>query len=177
MTEATGEQWGRRFEAGVGARIRALREARGLSTTALADGMTRLGVPVNQSTMSKYERGVIGIGLAQLTAAAVVLETSPAVLLVDLEADEVEVAPGRFAGVVDAVEWWAGRQTLPAAAYSLEHAVGPLVLLRQRAELLAVAVRLAGVNDEVADAAQAHVPKVDAQLAAHRWQPAVGDDA
>src|SRR6266545_1902903 len=103
-----------RFEQVVMRRVRHLRERRGLSQQRLADRLAELGVPIERSQLARLERGERGVGVDELMALAFALDTAPAYLLLDLEADErTALVPGVAISPADARGWIRGQRPLP----------------------------------------------------------------
>lgn len=92
--------------AAVAANVRRVRERRALSTYQLSGMLAKVGRPIAPSAISKLERGERQVTVDDLTALAVVLGVSPAMLLIEsthLPTDTVEVTGG---GTVPAFAAW-----------------------------------------------------------------------
>ena len=82
----------------LGARLKALREARGLTQADVAARMTAHGRPMHKGRLSKLERGtaVSPPSTRDLSAGAAALDTHPALLL--LESDPARVLDAYLSG-------------------------------------------------------------------------------
>lgn len=93
-------------------RLRALREGRRWSQEQLADAVSKLGVPLHATAITRIERGARRITAEELTAVALALEVTPLALLVDLAAEQASLAGGVQVIPYEALMWLTGRREL-----------------------------------------------------------------
>jgi transcriptional regulator with XRE-family HTH domain len=97
-----------------GAQMGTVRGRRGLSLQDLADRLTRLGFPMDRTTLNKLENGRRGLSLDEALAIAAALDVSPLHLFVPImDSEQLEIAPKVTAGAVRARKWLRGEQPLP----------------------------------------------------------------
>lgn len=99
----------------VAANVKRIRKARGLSTYALSDLLSKAGRPIAPSAVAKVERGERQVTVDDLTALAVALDASPSALLLPLTDDPSEKVEITGTGPVpadQAWDWMDGRRRL-----------------------------------------------------------------
>lgn len=105
----TQESWGPEWTALIGAQVLAQRKRRGLSAQQLADRTEAIGFPIARNVIANLEnRRKRDVSVQEVAAIAWALDVPPVALLVDLSADQVEVAPGEAGSPLAAVLWWSG---------------------------------------------------------------------
>lgn len=99
----------------VAANVLRLRHARGLSTYALSDRLSKAGKSIAPSALSKVERGQRQVSVDELMTLAAVLDVSPSALLLPLEDDpavRVEITGVGPVAANEAWDWLDGRRRL-----------------------------------------------------------------
>lgn len=91
----------------IGAAIRSAREAENVSAVKLAKKTSELGYPIHRTAIANIEAGERIITIAELVILAAALNTSPLALLLDT-AQAVEILPGNYMHVADALGWFTG---------------------------------------------------------------------
>lgn len=113
-------------------RLRDVRQSKGWDQQRLADEVERLGVPMLRSTISKIERGRLGVGgdygkrvggkarqvsLEEAVAFAAALGVSPLSLLLPLtRQDDIQLAPDLTVDAETAYRWARGERPLGSEA-------------------------------------------------------------
>ncbi|WP_081913434.1 helix-turn-helix domain-containing protein [Glycomyces sp. NRRL B-16210] len=145
-------------------RIRAIREAQGLSITALAERLAEHGYVISDNRLWNLESGRTKLHVDTLFAIAAALGVSPLTLQTtptDDEDEEIQPAPGVRVSTARFNAWMTGTSPLPGAntsTYAEYHPHGTQLGrfrgdLDQRAQ--ALALRLASRADETSAAAEA----------------------
>lgn len=99
----------------VATNVRAVRRSRGWSQLQLAEEMTRIGRPLQASTVAKIEAEDRRVDVDDLIALAAALNVAPARLFIDKEATydvSVELTPGHHAPQWSVWQWLTGYRPL-----------------------------------------------------------------
>lgn len=100
------------FRDALGASIRSVREAQGLSLRALAERTTAFGLTLDHNALSRIERADRGLDVRELLVIAAALDVSPDVLVMPDGHDVLDIT-GALAEPVDRLRrWWSGRGPL-----------------------------------------------------------------
>lgn len=104
------------------AQVRRLRDARGWSAQRLADELAAIGVPLDRSVIANLENGRrASVDVQELLALALAFGVTPAALLVDLDADQVDVTPTTRATPLELLLWLQGRVPLKGHDAAIPH--------------------------------------------------------
>jgi transcriptional regulator with XRE-family HTH domain len=114
-----------------GARLRELRQRRGLSPKHVAAEMTRAGVPWRPQTVLALEQGQRGLDVDELFALAVVVSVSPIALLTDMSEATTALTTRLEVPTAYALLWLLGEQPLHATTGEWEEDAHPVRLVRQ----------------------------------------------
>lgn len=143
-------------------RIRAIREAQGLSIAALAERLAEQGYVISDNRLWNLESGRTRLHIDTLFAIAAALGVSPLALQTTPDGEEeIQPAPGVRISAARFNAWMNGTSPLPGARKSTyaEHHPHGTQLNRFRGDLdqraQALAVRLASRADETSAAAEA----------------------
>lgn len=119
-------------------RLREAREARRWRQQDLADAMSKLGMPIDRTTLAKIEKGQREVRLDELVALAAALDIAPLHLFLPIEGDEpVRLAPKLTVDQIHARQWARGRRPLDPANFRF-----------YRYQTPGDAVNMEGISDE-----------------------------
>jgi transcriptional regulator with XRE-family HTH domain len=97
-------------------RLREAREARGLTQRELAQTVKKLGGSLNQSAITRIERGDRKVTIDEMVALAAALDVAPVHLFLPIEGDApVQLTPKRTVDIEHARQWARGRRPLDPA--------------------------------------------------------------
>ena len=90
------------------ARLREVRRLKGWTQADLASALAAAGMNLGESAITRMERGTRGLSLDEAVAIAAVLGVSPLHMIVPLDDDSAQIAPGRTVSTADARAWIRG---------------------------------------------------------------------
>lgn len=101
----------------VASQVKRYRKARGMSAQQVADACSALGYPLQRSVLANFESGRRAtVTVAELLVLAKVLGVAPILLIYPLGTEPTtEALPGEHRRVWDALKWFTGSASFPAA--------------------------------------------------------------
>jgi|GraSoiStandDraft_41_1057321.scaffolds.fasta_scaffold1556533_1 transcriptional regulator with XRE-family HTH domain len=107
------------------ARLREVRRLKGWTQADLASALAAAGMNLGEPAITRMERGTRGLSLDEAVAIAAVLGVSPLHMIVPLDDDSAQIAPGRTVSTADARAWIRGLTPLIQADEQLFYALTP----------------------------------------------------
>lgn len=133
--ENQGDDWHKAVAERIGKAVATRRKAVGLTAQQLAERCRELGAPIHRTTVTKIENGRPRFDLGELLILSVALDIPPALLVFpDYPDGFVEVVPGVEATNETAVDWLAGRDTMPDAEGNIGTALVRALMRRNEFE-------------------------------------------
>jgi transcriptional regulator with XRE-family HTH domain len=119
----------------VAARVKELRKARGLSAAALADYMSRAGVPWQREVVANLEGGRrAAVSVTELLALSIILSVPPQALLMAPDARELSYVPNDSVDAYRGLLWLLSEQPFGGNGGAWEDAAIPVRLVRRHHE-------------------------------------------
>jgi transcriptional regulator with XRE-family HTH domain len=119
----------------VAARVKQLRKAQGLSAAALAERMSKAGVPWQREVVANLEAGRrASVSVTELLGLSVVLSVPPVTLLLAPGAAELRYVPMDYVDAYRGLLWLLAEEPFRANAAAWQDAMAPVALVRRHHE-------------------------------------------